>query len=78
MPFINTRWLKTLLLGYIRLLQTLSAHPIGKTLERKTKEWKLMPSTQYGDIRHQYSNYNKINTKIILIVINTITASGKS
>jgi hypothetical protein len=58
--------------------KTLSAHPIGKTLERKTREWKQMPSTQYGDIRRQYSNYNKINTKMILIIINTITQMSKS
>jgi hypothetical protein len=79
MPFINTRWLNThCSFGYVRLLLTLSAHPIGKILERKTKEWKRTPSTQYGDIGRQYSNYNKINTKKILIVINTIKSPPQS
>jgi hypothetical protein len=68
----------TLLLSYGRLLQNLSAHPIGKTLERKTKEWKETPSIQYRDIRCQYSDYNKINTKMIFIIINTITPPPQS
>jgi predicted nucleic acid-binding protein len=57
-----------LLLGYVRLLLLLYVHPIRHAW-KKTKEWKRTPSTQYGDTRRQYSDY----TKIILIVINTIT-----
>jgi hypothetical protein len=59
-----------LTLGYVRLLLLLSAHPVRHAW-KKAKEWKRTPSTQYGDIRRQYSNY----TEIILIVINTITLS---
>jgi hypothetical protein len=62
-----------LLLGYFRLLLLLNVHPIRHAWQ-KTKEWKQTPSTEYGDIRRQYSNYKKI----ILIVINIITPPPQS